>query len=160
MKRSKQKFSNYKINLAKYLLLIFLVILLLSGIYYVLKITNSKLDIFSSTGWKNEKTEYVTPKIGNPIFLKGFTADEKDQNKLIPLTIDNEEITLSVDGLYLQEDNKRGIELEKCKSQTFTVTKVSKAKLYTCTMDTGISWLISYMDNGTLEIVTTTWSGL
>lgn len=162
MKKNNKTYSNRKGNLAKYLLFLFLAILLLGGIYYVSKIANGESSIFPPTGWKQEETEYVTPATGDTIFLKGLYVNEEDQNKLIPIAIDEEKITLSADGLFLQEGEEigKGIDLNGCKPQIFTIMKGSRAELSTCTMDMGASWFILYMDNGSLKIVTTTWSGL
>ena len=114
----------------------------------MIEFSKKRLKIIESpwSGWSKEQSK-STEK----------TIEVTQKNQLIPLAgndyslvvknYSSEKVTCEVDNLGLKKGEdlkKKGIDLNACKSQEFEIEKNETIELYTCTMDSGTRWKITY----------------
>jgi len=99
----------------------------------------------SSEEQNPKKTVFTgQPAVGNTVNLRQLNGDR------LPLTIksvDSDQIRLTVNGVSLKQGSalqEKGIDLNGCKNQDFTLRRGERAELHTCTTDAGKTWLLEY----------------
>jgi len=101
-------------------------------------------------GWSQQQpldtTEVIEiNRVGQEIPLTGFTSSESSTLQVI--SYNENEFTLSTVAVGLKQGaelEQKGVNLNGCTNHTFTVKSQESVLLYTCTLDAGTTWTLTY----------------
>lgn len=96
------------------------------------------------SGWTGDteasSEEIEISKDGQEILLSGIGGDYT----LTVVKVEGYTMELEVNGLGIQDETKESIDLNACGKQEFQLEFEEEIVLYTCTMDAGTEWQITF----------------